>query len=259
MAYWYERGRNRGGEGIYTPRRSVGANIFDVGRLVRKMKRDRLLRRGGTGRPGYFERRRRMGANAKASRALTLIRKFKKEEERKYAQEMSQVTTIPIGGNWTIQGMGPYTQIGNTVTTRIGNKITVESLAIRFFIQPEALEALGTSVRLIFGIDRRPNGQDPTAGSVMETTNEILSGYERSEEFRGRFQIIYDEYVDFDSTTGVRTGKLFFKKPIKVLYTGTNGNVLDMQKNHFFVMAGSKNNAAAINVRFSFRFIFTDA
>lgn len=204
--------------------------------------------------------RQRRTAHAKATRALTLIRKFKKEEERKILQAQQETMQIPIGGNWILEGFGPYCQVGNTRLTRIGNKITVESLAMRWQIKLTALEAIAGQVRLIIGIDRRPEGAVPATANIMALDNQINSLYSISEQYKGQFQILVDKMYNFDSAQGMKNGKFYMDKPIKVGYDdGNAGTVADLQRNNFFIMAMGDPATAAIDVDYSYKFKFTDA
>ncbi len=200
------------------------------------------------------------GASAKASRALTLIRKFKKEEERKFLINEAATMQIPIAGDWIAEGFGPYCQVGTTNITRIGNKITVESLTIKWTINHTVLPAIGDNIRLVIAMDRRPAGVDSDPAWLMNTDNQINSCYNIQEIQRGKFQVLMDEVVSFDSATGMKSGKAFFKGPWTIRYDdGNAGTVADLQKNNFMFMAMSSPAGAAIDVNYGFKFTFTDA
>lgn len=198
-------------------------------------------------------------ANAKASRALMLLRKFKKEEELKTHELHSETMQIPIGGNWITETVGPIMNQGTTSATRIGNKITVESLAMRFNIRLSAIEALGCNVRLVLWLDRRPAGALTTIGTLMSTDNNIISGYSQVEAYKGRYQVLIDKTFDFSTTDTKKAGKFFMKKPYKVLYTGTGAGIADLMKNNLIISAMAKGNAAAVDVDYGYKFRFTDA
>lgn len=254
MSNWWTRGTQRTPrEGIYSPggRRSFQDIAYGIYQGRRRRFGARRPRRGG-----YWRNR---GAGAKATRALMLINKFKKQEERKIIVDDQNTMQIPIGGNWIQQGFGPYCVQGNAVGQRLGNKTTVESLAMRWNIQLTALEELGTLVRLVILYDRRPAGADLANANVFQHGNEINSSYTADEEFKGRFQILMDKTISFDSVEGQLSGKGFFKKALKITYNANNGTVVDIQKGNFLIYAMAQGNAAAIDVNYGFKFTFTDA
>lgn len=219
------------------------------------MKRRRRYSRGAM-RP---RRRRRQTTNAKATRALQLLRKFKKEEEVKYCQSFGDTAQIPIGGNWIVNGFGPYTSQGTSITTRIGNKISIKDIVCRGLIKLTALEAVGTTVRVVFVYDRKPAGADTTSANVFTTDNQVNSGYNIIGANKGRFQIFFDKTFSFTSTSTQRAFKFFSKRNFPIVYNGNAGTVADLQKGNLLMMACAEANAAAINVDFGWRIRFTDA
>lgn len=217
-------------------------------------------RKRGRGRRGYFVvGRRRTTASAKASRALRLIRKFKRDEEVKSASDGTKTFQINIGGNWNGEGIGPYLVTGTTSATRIGKKITVKSVALRILIKLSALEAIGTAVRLVVLLDRRPAGQDVVTGTLFANNNQVNSMYKRDRENRGRFQFIHDKTYTFGSTNTTKAIKIFYNKEYDVLYELNNGNVGDVQKNNLLIFAMAETAVAAINIDYGYRFRWTDA
>lgn len=198
-------------------------------------------------------------ANQKASTALRMIRKIKDQQEKKTNESFAATMQIPIGGNWIVNGFGPYMAQGDTSITREGNKITVQSLVIRFLIKLTALEAVGTAVRICVVKDIRPGGADATTANMFTTDNQINSGYVISGTNKGRFQFLMDKTYPFDSAQAQRAGKFFLKKDIEVdLSLGNAGTVADCAKNNFLILAMAEGNAAAINVDYGFRFRFVD-
>lgn len=242
--------------------------------MSRKRRRGSLGQYGVYGQSGGFAKRRRVRlaatryipfipapptANAKATRALQLIRKFKRDEEVKYLQSMADTAQIPIGGNWIVNGFGPYCSQGTTVTTRIGNKVSIKDLTVRGLIKLTALEATGTSVRVIFVYDRKPAGADAASSDVFTTDNQLNSGYNILGASKGRFQIFFDRTYSFSSVATQRSFKMYTQKTFPIVYNGNAGTVADLQRGNLLMMAMAEGNAAAINVDFGWRIRFTDA
>lgn len=239
------------------PLKLVGGSIYGRGGLIRRYGFQTRTRRQA--RQRWFQGR-AMQANIQANRALMLIRKFKKEEEVKINGDTDATMQIPIGGNWIVEGFGPYLALGNTYATRIGRKVTVQSLAIRYIVKLTAVEATGCSVRLAVLYDRNPDGANATSADVFNTDNQLNSHYNTRQEYRGRFQILLDKTISFGTNALQRSGKSFFKGPMAVKFNeNNNGNVTDLSKGNFLFMAMAEGNAAAINVDYGFIFRFTDA
>lgn len=237
-------------------RKSISGGFKQPGYRRRSHKRRRW---GGRLWGGPRQNIYRRGANAKATRALMLIRRFKREEEKKQIQLYDATMQIPIAGNWIVEGFGPYCAQGQSHEHRIGNKTTVVSLSMRWLIKLTAIEAVGTSIRLVIVFDRRPNGANTDSATVFETDNQINSGYQIYGVAKGRFQIVMDKTLSFSAVSTQRAGKLYIQPNFKHDYSLDNaGTVADLSKGNWLIMAMAEGNAAAINVDYGFRFRFTD-
>jgi hypothetical protein len=133
----------------------------------------------------------------------------------------------------------------------------MKSLAIRMNIKLGALEADGTSVRIICAYDRRPAGAD--AGVLdMLVADDLLSPYNTIGGNKGRFQFIFDRVITFDANQGEWNDMFFIKKTMKIGYEGNAGTVADVQKGNFLLMGLSRGNAAAISIDFGYMFKYVD-
>lgn len=189
--------------------------------------------------------------------ALQRVNSLIKASEEKYLRSVTETMQIPIAGAAIIEGFGPYCQQGNSQVTRQGNRITVKTLAMRFNIKLTALEADGVSVRLIVAVDRRPAGQN-AAITDMLVSDSLLSPYNTVGDAKGRFQFLMDKTMDFSAQEGEKCGKFFLKRNLNIEYSTNAGTVADVQKNNFLCFALSKDNAAAIDVNYSYIFKYTD-
>lgn len=203
---------------------------------------------------GFF---RRPTANAKASRALTLIRKFKKEEERKYI-DVTVNESIAAGGGATETLLNAISQ-GNTSTTRIGNKITMESIAWKLRFMATGAET-GWLIRVMLVYDRKPAGALATWETVC-TANAVLSLYTVTGNARGRFQVLYDKIFNMRDVARVQYLKGFINlKGKKGDYSlGNAGTIADLAKGSLILMANTMNTAAITDLDGSTRITFTDA
>lgn len=206
----------------------------------------------------YPRRRRALSGGRNAGRiALRKISQLEKKIEVKELTAVNQTLTVAIGGAGGVNGFGPYMSQGTADGTRVGEKITVRSLSIHLNVALGALEADGTSLRILIIIDRDPAGADCAFTDVL-VSDDLLSSYNREGANRGRFQILTDKTVSFDAQQGKWNGRFFKKLNIPVRYSGNAGTVADVTKNHFLMLACARDNAAAITLDWGMRFMYTD-
>ncbi len=206
----------------------------------------------------YSGRRKSRSALTTAKTALREVRRLAREEELKYLTAVAETAQIPIAGAAIVDGFGPYTVQGVSEQQRVGSKITVKSLSMRFNIKLGALEADGTSVRLMIVYDRVPASANATITNML-VWDDMLSPYNTSPPYRGRFQFLADKVITFDSLQGEWNDTFFLKKDMKVGYNGNAGTVADVEFGNFLVVGMSRGNAAAIDIDYMFRLVFTDA
>jgi len=242
-----------------------------TGRYGLKSIKGRFKSQYGT---GYYQRRRNKGfrsegfrsyqrnisgANAKATRALQLIRKFKNEEEKK------DITTAVSLSRATATTPGVFTSLnimaqGNTKITRIGNKVTMEGLALRMNLTLNTAETGPVLTRVMVLLDRRPGGAVFTGADVLQndTTNGL---YNIDEDKSGRFQVLYDRNMTMATGgTECRFLKLYIPmKGRKASYNGNVGDITDLQKNHLAIGLWATNNSHTVQCNGFARLRFTDA
>lgn len=189
--------------------------------------------------------------------ALREIRRMQREQEMKYIYSAAEVCQVAIGGAATVDGFGPYCAQGDGVSNRVGNRITMKSLSIRFNVKLGALEADGTSLRILVVLDRRPAGAN-AAITDMLMADDILAPYRTTENVRGRFQFLMDVNMDFSAQEGERSGKFFYDRDTKIEYYGNVGTVADVTRGNLMVVGISRGNAAAIDIDYAFMLKFTD-
>jgi hypothetical protein len=183
---------------------------------------------------------------------------MEREIEQKYLHAEGLQVQIPIGGAGQIEAFGPFCAVGDTRITRTGEKMTLTSLSMRFQIDLTAIEAVGCSVRLIIGYDRRPQGASPAVTNII-ASDSIVAGYQTTQNSTGRFQIIGDKTITFDASQTQYADKIFFNKKYRTLYRlGNAGTVADINEGTYFILALAANNASAINVNYGFQFRLND-
>ncbi len=224
---------------------------------VFKMYRRRYGRRRRSFKRSYGKKY--YGRRPNAGRiALRKINKLERQREKKYIATVGASDVIPIGGAMQIVGFGPYMVQGDTDQTRDGSKITVKSLMMKFNVTCSSLEADGATVRIIVCYDRRPNGADAATGNVL-LTNSYLAPYNTVGNDKGRFQIIADRLITFDTVQMQWNDTLFVKKNLNVIYDDDNfGDVRDLAKGNFLIIAGATNVADEVDVNFTWKFRYED-
>lgn len=164
---------------------------------------------------------------------------------------------VAIAGACSVEPFGPYMQQGTTDGTRIGDKITVKTLSLKFNVKLNALEADGTSLRLVLLWDRRPAGAQAAVTDIFEV-DDMLTHYNVKGPNKGRFQFLFDRMITFDSVQGEWNDNYFIQRDFQVEFQGNAGTIADVEKGLFILAGFSKGNAAAITVNYGWRFRYTD-
>lgn len=170
---------------------------------------------------------RRPSASAKATRALQLIRKFKREEEKKFIETTLNFTTL-ADGTAQYDILNPVAQ-GNTNITRIGNKITLDSLTFNGYVSCGDTETHGANIRVIISYHNTYLAST-TYSNVLQ--NQVAhSLYTRAEDKAGHYKILYDKVFNVAVNNGVQQRYMKFTIPLnglKVRYDGAGGTDADI-------------------------------
>ena len=181
---------------------------------------------------------------------------MERNQEMKLIQNIT-TDQIPIGGAGQVLGFGPYAVQGDAVNQRLGNRMTVKSLALRFNVKLTAIEALGCSVRFIVAYDRQARGANPNVTNML-SNDDVLSNYQTIGADRGRFQFLADRTINFGIDDTNWSDSYFIKKDFNVIYDGDAGTVADVERGNFILLSLAEGNQAAIDVDFMFNFKLTD-
>ncbi len=203
------------------------------------------------------------GANAKASAALRLIRKIKREEEVK-ERNPTALVTAPIGGAWSPFILCSGVIQGDEATMRDGAKVTQKSLSARYVVALNAAETENTYTRVVAILDRRPERNLATAAMVWNVNTIIGLMNSADKRYSGRFQILYDKTHYFAGTTAAGTrnlisiGKFYIGKAINMEFTGGPGAIANCDKNCVLLAACNSQASHAVSVDFQLKQRFTD-
>lgn len=203
-------------------------------------KRDRSWMRRQFGSPmGRIIKRRRITARARsaannilqAPMVNRIVRKLKKQVELKEINtSISGTFVVANSGTWQttsrilLNGLAQ----GNTKLTRIGDKINMVDLLLRFSILRHTTDGHGIAARIVVLFDRSPVGAVPAPTDVF-LTNGFYAPLNRTNA--GRFSILHDEYVDLNVDEFISTHKLYLdlKRVGVVNYgLGNAGTVADI-------------------------------
>lgn len=127
--------------------------------------------------------------------------------------------------------------LGNSSTTRIGQRIAVKSIQLRTWIVNG--NAATNNARLSLVVDRQCNG---AAATITNVFSAISNTSLRNLGYRNRFKVLVDEDwvfsgVNLDKDSNVLYDKYIkFKKPLMVDYTTTDaGDITDIVTNSILV------------------------
>lgn len=211
-----------------------------------------------SGRRRYYGRRRRRNPGRQA---LKEVRQVKKVLERQ--TNLKSRTTL-INGLPIASGTNQITSLvcmprGDTNMLREGDKITLKNVTWRFSMQLDTAEANPTVVRFILVYDRRPNGTQAAIDDVLNGTN-VYGLMNLSEDQRGRFQILHDQFWTMATGGTEVVYEKGFKdmKNKRVLYDATAGDITDVQQGNFFALFTAQMNSANVICNGWIRIRFVD-
>ena len=176
----------------------------------------------------YRRRRRRKGAYKLAKLALKRTRAEKKFINKEIT-DTAGITPITDSLILLSQGTGE--------SDRIGNKITVVSIAIRCLVEMnDSTET--TQGRVMVILDRQPNG-------ALATPSEILQDPSGGDSYlsylnlanRKRFRVIRSMRFRMSNTgRKSQTLSMFRKCRIPMIFSSNNGNVTDIETNNLVLL-----------------------
>lgn len=205
--------------------------------------------------------------------ALKEVRKLKKTIEVKDLIDHHVITldATHSEGQWcTPQPLIKVTR-GTTPTTRVGSKITIQSISMRGIVKMTSLTSpdvsQGNHFRMMIFMDRRPDLVAITNMSkvlqIIDTTNKYWDLLNTEPANKGRFQILADSKFRMPENITVHPFEYYKKKIINVeLKDGPTYD--DVAKNQLYLAFASErydNTDASTNayVEMACRFKFTDA
>lgn len=183
--------------------------------------------------------------------------------ELKYIEPVTLTTNIPSAGQINLfNGVAS----GTDFNQRIGRKITMKSLYLRFTLNPIATASapVGDIVRVMMIYDTQANGALPSVTDVLVTANWQAA---MNLNNRDRFKVLYDKFINMPANTytagaltaGSPTQKYLskFKQcSLEVVYSGTAATIGSIATGAVYTLViSSANNVSNINLDIRTRFI----
>lgn len=146
---------------------------------------------------------------------------------------------------------------GTTDATRLGSKITVVGIELRYVVQ----SAVSNSLRMMIVQNRQANGAAIVGAQLLQDTtvgDSIVSPYHK--DFRRKFYVKYDRVhvFDLEGRAFVHVKK-FIKCNIPIRYDANVGDITDLQTNSLsLVTTADIAGASVVNTVF-IRLTFTDS
>lgn len=166
-------------------------------------------------------------------------------------------------GTWQINLINGITQ-GTTANQRVGRKITLESVMVRFYAIASTGNGIAPNIRWMLVYDREPDGSVPLPAPTI-LTEDSINGVNNIVE-GDRFMILHDEYqqrADSGCSTYEPAGKFFkkFSPPLEMTYDNVaTGTIADISKGALYIMACTIADAHATATQFRYlsRVRYTD-
>lgn len=203
--------------------------------------------------PRYGRKRPRFNrSNVGAMRMSVRVRRALVPAEKKFIDNTINVAGTHATAFATL--LNGSTQ-GTSASSRVGNKIMIDSLTCRLSYFPQGALAMDTDgeyvtsrVRVMIVVDKQPNGSACAITDVLSTAGITQP---RKLDNSARFRVLYDRVISCRhqivhgtaaDTVDVAGEHTFFKinhkfkKPLMVQYLGNTGDVTDIKTNSLYML-----------------------
>lgn len=154
------------------------------------------------------------------------------------------------GPTFLLNGLVP----DSTASGRIGRKVVLKSLYVRYSVNMAATSTLGAPIRIIVFYDKQANGSAPAVTDVL-LADSFFSANNLSN--RDRFVVLADEVTEpIGVATGVYTasGVIYKKLNLETMFnTGTAGTIADITTGSVYIMAAQAGAIGTAAPLWSFR------
>jgi len=175
--------------------------------------------------------------------------------------DLSNTMTTNIGGSgFSALNLLNGVAVGTDATTRIGRKISIKSLLVRWKANLQATSVGGSPIRIICVYDKQTNGAAPTAANILLADAFLAPN---NLDNRDRFVTLFDIITDPLSVAGdVEIGASMFKRlNLETMFNSTgDATVASITTGSIYMMAAQAGSVtvAAPTVVFRSRVRFED-
>lgn len=197
----------------------------------------------------YFKKNRKMkpkkkpaSAKAVADEALKVAKRVDRRCKPEYKRLSFQANNSAVSTSGLILSSLVMSGQGDSVSTRSGDEIRTSSIITNFVVTLHA-SATNTLIRCMLVHDNCPGGATATLAEILQDAtvgDNIVSPINPA--YRNRFYPIYDDVLTI-SAAAYETAhrKLYYPYRRKVIYTGTVGDVTDLDNaNLLLIFIGSE-------------------
>lgn len=189
--------------------------------------------------------------------------------ELKFLDGSISQTPVAITGNIMNTGTLNVIAQGTGESERIGRKVTLTNIAIRYrWRLPEqdavADPAQGDTIRLIMYLDKQANGATAAVTDILETAHwQSFNNLANS----NRFVILMDKEHTLDynslasdgagviSSSNARQNYTFYKKcNVPLEFSGTNGTIAEIRSNNIGMLLVSETAIGNLNAKYRLRY-----
>lgn len=187
--------------------------------------------------------------------------------------ELKVVDTVTASANLTVTAglvlLNGISQ-GSDYTNRIGRKVLMKSLYMRFTLLPNSANSapIGDFVRILLVYDCQTNGAAPLAADILNSAADYLSPLNLAN--RDRFKVLHDKVVPMNAnayagaalTVGDPVNKhwkIFKKMNMETIFGGTAATVGSIQTGSIYLLYMSAGATSYTTLTYNCRIRFSDA
>jgi hypothetical protein len=229
-----------------------------------------------------------MALTTKVSKLQYAVNQLQKDSELKIQDQQAAGNLVVSGSYATAENCITRVTQGIAGNNRIGIKIAVQGILIKFFLRSRTAELTeATNIRVVCFIDKSPETGIATApvlqslftpNGLLNNTGTTLVHANTNWPVRKRYKVLYDKVVtinpdmvlDYDPVTGNTTSifpktqeykKFIPLKGLPVMYNGTGGLATDVATNSIWIWWGQTATGSGVGatVDYSTRLYFRDA
>jgi len=228
-----------------------------------------------------------MALSTKVGKLEKAVKLLEQDSELKVQDHAAAGNLVISGSYCTAENCVTRITQGNQYFNRVGNKINVQGVFIKFFLRSRSLELTeATNVRVLLFIDKSPDtglAAAPVFNSVYAPNGVLgnntgsLVTCNKHWPSRKRYRILWDKIVtinpdtvlDYDPVTGNTTSifpktqqyKKFFPLNLPVSYNGAGGNANDIANNNIWLWFGQTVTGSAVGATVDYvsRVFYRDA